>query len=156
MQEPPPIEILIAQLAQFAEDFGNALKAPDINWTKSPPGGGWSLTEVACHLRDVEREVHQSRIRAILGERDAFLPGVVADAWAEERRYRGQNGPEALGSFLSARLETLQLLSAIDERMWERRAQHAFFGSTSLQELVYLIAQHDAAHWEQTVALLGG
>lgn len=155
MQDPPPIETLLTQLAQFAEDIGSALTRGDVNWTKTASGGGWSLTEVACHLRDVEREVHQIRIKAILGERDAFLPGVVADAWAEKRRYREQSGPKALHSFLSARLETLQLLADIDEGMWKRRGEHAFFGSTSLQELVYLIVQHDAAHWEQAVSLLG-
>jgi hypothetical protein len=155
MQEPPPIETLVAELAQFAERIGSALQGGGINWTKSPSGGGWSLTEVVCHLRDVEREVHQARITAILGDQDAFLPGVVADAWAEERKYGEQNGPAALQSFLSARLETLQLLADLDKATWERRAQHAFFGSTSLQELVFLMVGHDAAHWEQTVTLLG-
>jgi hypothetical protein len=154
MQEPPPANDLLAELARFAEQLASRVSDGAVRWKGGLSEGAWSLTEVVCHLRDVEREVHQRRLKALIEEPGAFLSGAVADEWAEERGYKEQNGPEALAAFLAAREETLQLLHELDESMWARRGQHAFFGSTSLHELVHLMVQHDAAHWEQIIALL--
>lgn len=154
MQEPPAVDLLVAELEQFARRVGRLLSEPGLKWRRHRTGDAWSLTEVVCHLRDVEREVHQARLESLIGQAEAFLPGAVADDWVQEREYKEQDGPEALASFLTARRETLRLLNGLDEEMWERRGQHAFFGPTSIHELVYLIVRHDQAHWEQITALL--
>ena len=154
MQEPPPANELLAELARFAAQVASRVCDGAVSWKEGVAEGSWSLTEVVCHLRDVEREVHQRRLKALIEEPGAFLSGAVADDWAEERGYREQNGPEALAAFLAAREETVRLLHELDESMWAHRGQHAFFGSTSLHELVHLMVQHDAAHWEQIMTLL--
>ncbi|MCI0397863.1 MAG: DinB family protein [Chloroflexi bacterium] len=154
MQAPPPVPTLLNQLATLAANVHGALAAEGVDWAYRPEPDQWSLTEVLCHLRDVEREVHQSRFRALLRAEHAFLPGVTADEWAEERGYRRQNGPAALADFLAARQETLRLLKDLDDSLWQRQGQHAFFGPTSMHELLYLVARHDELHWEQIKALL--
>lgn len=154
MQEPPPVPMLLAALRAFAEKLKGVLADPTIDWECSPAEGEWCLTEVVCHLRDVEHEVHQVRFRALAEADGAFLPGAVADEWVEERRYRAQHGPTALAEFLAAREETEELLAGFDSGFWERQGQHAFFGPTSMQELLYLVVQHDQAHWDQVQALL--
>lgn len=154
MQNPPAIETLFAQLVQFGQNLQRELSDPAIDWQCRPAEGEWCLTEVACHLRDVEQEVHQPRFQAILRADNAFLPGAVADSWVDERRYRDQSGPAALAEFCAARRETAAMLTGLDAAMWERTGQHSFFGPTSLHELLYLVVQHDQAHWEQIQELL--
>jgi len=154
MQEPPPVEALVARLKAFARNVNRVLADPGINWQACRLEGEWSLTEVVCHLRDVEREVHQPRIKALAREDGAFLPGAVADDWVSERVYYKQNGSLALESFLAARNETLAQLSDFDETLWRRQGQHSFFGPTTMHELLYLMVQHDEAHWEQIRDLL--
>ena len=141
-------------MAAFAEDVEQALMARGVDWHCCPEAGEWSLTEVACHLRDVEREVHQPRFRALIEADGAFLAGAVADDWVQQRRYREQHGPTALDAFLEARGETLQMLRALPSPIWQRKGQHSFFGPTSMHELLFLAVQHDGAHWEQIQKLL--
>jgi len=154
MQEPPPVPTLLEALHTFPERLEAVLADPQIDWECAPAEGEWCLTEVVCHLRDVEQEVHQVRFRALAEADSVFLPGAVADEWVEERRYDEQHGPTALAEFLAAREETETLLAGFDGALWQRQGQHAFFGPTTMQELLYLAIQHDQAHWEQVQALL--
>ncbi|MEJ2750328.1 MAG: hypothetical protein P8183_20835 [Anaerolineae bacterium] len=72
------------------------------------------------------------------------------DEW---RQYQLQDGPVALKDFLAARCQTLVLLADVPEQTWGRRGQHAFFGPTSLHELLNLAVEHDKAHFDQLIAL---
>lgn len=155
MINPPPAADLLEELAAFRDDVGRA-RDTQVDWLARPKDkeDEWSLTEVMCHLRDVEREVHQPRIRAILEEPAAFLPGIDADEWAEPRRYRDQDGRAALDHYMVARAETLEMLQGLSELDWERQGQHTFFGPTTLREIVFLAVQHDRVHGRQIARLL--
>ena len=107
-----------------------------------------------CHLRDVEREVHQVRFRLLINEDSVFLQGVSADEWADERGYCFEDGVKATKSFVAARLETLALVEPLDDQIWQRQGRHAFFGHTSMHELLYLVVRHDEIHWQQITDLL--
>ncbi|MDT8306309.1 MAG: DinB family protein [Anaerolineae bacterium] len=154
MQQPPPVATLLRQLQTFPQWLSRQLATPGIDWHCAPAEGEWCLTEVMCHLRDVEREVHQPRFQAVLARDGAFLSGAVADEWVEERAYHLQDGPTALHMFLAARTDTISLLPESVSDHWQRHGQHAFFGPTSLHELLNLAVQHDLAHREQVEALL--
>ncbi len=52
-------------------------------------------------------------------------------------------------AFLAARQKNLALLDDLDNSIWQRMGRHAFFGPTSLQELVNLAVQHDEVHLQQ-------
>lgn len=153
MQAPPPVTTLLIELEAFATAVTQLLADDSIDWQWRPDENEWSITEVVCHLRDVEREVHQTRFRDLVAAENVFLPGVVADGWIQQRQYQMQDGRAALRDFLAARSQTLVLLEDVPEQLWDRRGQHAFFGPTSLHELLYLAAQHDKAHFDQLIAL---
>jgi len=153
MQDPPPIPVLLAELTAFCREMEAVLTDEDRDWTWRPAADEWSLTEVACHLRDVEREVHQARLEALAAGDDAFLPGVDSDDWARQRNYRAQDGRAALFDFLAARQETIELLTTLPIEIWSRRGQHTFFGPTSTREIVYMAVQHDRNHARQIDAL---
>lgn len=154
MQAPPPISSLLHQLETMESNVEVALSRPDLDWHLHPAAGEWSLTEVMCHLRDVEREVHQHRFHMLIEENNAFILGVSSDEWAKSRDYRSQDGPKATEQYLIARQETLALLRSLAESYWQREGRHAFFGQTSMQELVHLAVRHDELHWEQLKELL--
>jgi hypothetical protein len=107
-----------------------------------------------CHLRDVEREVHLARYLAVLSRDNPFLSGVTSDEWAAARAYYEQDGREAAVSFLELRRQSLEKLNSLDFEQWQRTGTHAFFGTTSLQELINLAVEHDQAHWQQIQELL--
>lgn len=155
MQAPPPVPTLLSLLEAMAAKVKGALAAESLDWLWRPAPDEWSLTEVMCHLRDVELEVHQHRLSTVIESEEAFISGVSADEWAEARHYRQQDGHLARDAFLEARQHTLRMLSGLPEATWSRQGQHAFFGPTTLQELVYLAVRHDDLHWEQIKALVG-
>jgi HAD superfamily hydrolase (TIGR01549 family) len=122
--------------------------------TKRPQEKEWCVTEVLCHLRDVESEVNLPRIRKLVEENNPFLPGMDTDRWAEERQYLHQDGHQALATFTEARMALLALLEQLDAEGWRRPARHAIFGPTHLKELVAIIAEHDRIHIQQIHATL--
>ena len=124
-------------------------------WRYQPDSGEWSITEIVCHLRDVDREVHLTRLESLLCQEEPFMPGVVSDDWAIERQYQAQDGRQALQELESARAELLALLPPAEDPAWERRGRHTFFGPTSFWELVCLILEHDELHIEQVKDNLG-
>ncbi len=154
MINPLPPADLVAELGRFRAEVADIVPTTAQAWRVRPAEDEWSLAEVMCHLRDVEREVHQARVTAILTEDNAFLAGVNADQWAEPRDYRSQDGPTAQRDYLAARDATIAMLDSLPADAWDRKGQHTFFGPTSLQELVSLITQHDRVHHKQLVALL--
>jgi hypothetical protein len=121
---------------------------PPEAWQRQPAPGEWCLTEIVCHLRDVEREVNLPRLRKVLAEENPFLAGEVTDHWVEEHQYARQEGRQALVEFTKVRKETLSLLDGLQAE-WPRTARHAIFGPTTLQELVGFAAGHDRAHVQQ-------
>jgi len=124
-------------------------------WTEPPAPYEWCLTEIICHLRDVEREVTLPRIRKVLNEANPFLVGEVTDVWVKERRCAEQDGRQALVDFTAARKETLGLLDSLQAE-WSRPARHAIFGPTVLQELVGFVSGHDRAHVQQAWKTMRG
>ena len=118
-------------------------------WAVQPILGEWSLTEILCHLRDVEIEVNLPRIIKVLDETNPFLPGKDTDPWATERDYIHQDGNLALHEFINARKGLLSRLDPITDSSWSRQVRHAIFGPTTLQELVNIIASHDRLHIQQ-------
>ena len=123
------------------------------NLKRRPVPQEWSLTEIICHLRDTELEVNFPRLRMMMELDEPFIPARNTDAWAEEREYNSQNFSQALQDFISARLRTVEFLRGLDGE-WERKARHAIFGPTDLQELVKFMVEHDKLHIRQIKSTL--
>ena len=149
MQAPPPVPDLLIELRTIMANIRGALTGGSFSWIWRPKPNEWSLTEIMCHMRDVEDEVHQARYKAIIETENAFLPGVSADEWAKERNYQRQDGDSALAEFMAIREESISLLESLSPQMWSRQGRHAFFGPTSMHELLALMVRHDDLHWEQ-------
>ena len=128
---------------------GELAGLPEAAWMKRPSSGEWSLTELVCHLRDVEREVNLPRLRSVIETDNPFVAGADTDPWATERDYQAQSGPAALRDFIAARREAARYLSSQPTEVWTRTARHAIFGPTQLIEIVGWILDHDRIHLDQ-------
>jgi FMN phosphatase YigB (HAD superfamily) len=123
-------------------------------WVRKPAPGDWSLTELTCHMRDTEREIHHMQIGLFREQVEPFIPRPDTGVWASQRDYQHENGLSALMEFNEARRATLALLNKIEKPDWLRRARHAIFGPTDFLEVVSFIADHDRMHIHQAWSAL--
>ena len=130
-------------------------RIPDANWAVRPVSDEWALTEILCHLRDVEREVNLPRFQVALKNENAFITGQDTDPWAEERGYILQDGQQAFLDYVSAREDLLSLFESLSPADWERKVRHTIFGPTTLRELAGFMTGHDQTHVRQALKTAG-
>ncbi len=140
------LSVLASTAAALDTNIGRAARGR-LDWKPAP--AEWSVTEVLCHLRDVEAEVQFPRLQNIIQEENPFISAENTDLWAAARNYAAQDGRMALSTFMASRTSTLALLSGLEEEAWDRPARHAIFGPTTLRELVLFMAEHDRLHIRQ-------
>lgn len=151
--ETPTSLLAVLRSTPAALDTLTAGVTPD-QWQQAPRSGEWSLTEILCHLRDVDREVNLPRLKKVLNEENPHLAGIDTDPWAKERDYASQDGPTAMKEYFLVRGEMLDLLDNLSLLEWQRPAQHTIFGPTTLIELISFMTTHDRTHIQQSVASL--
>lgn len=123
-------------------------------WNLHPAEGSWCLTEVLCHLRDVDAEVNLPRVKRVQEEVNPFLPSQDTDSWALARDYHNQDGVQALHQFGITRMKLVEMLSTLSPQGWTSKVRHAIFGPTDLHELIVILAGHDCVHIRQVHEIL--
>ena len=120
----------------------------------TPAPGKWSILEILCHMRDMEREAYLERYTRILGEPEPRLPDINGDALAIERDYRAQKAGDVLRDWTRLRRETLRIIRKAKPEQWRRAGVHETAGRLTIDELV---ARHavgnDVAHLAQIEAI---
>ena len=120
----------------------------------TPAPGKWSILEILCHMRDMEREAYLERYTRILAEPEPKLPDINGDALAIERDYRGQKAAEILRDWMRLRRESLRLLKKAKPEQWRRAGVHETMGRLTIDELVARhAAGNDTAHLAQIEAI---
>jgi hypothetical protein len=143
------IEALAAFPARLETTFAE-FPAALLDW--SPPS--WdgvpseAFTPIAqiCHLRDIEVDGYRERFRRALGEDNPLLPTLDGFALARQRAYAEADPGVALAAFRAARADTVELLSALGEREFERPAIFEDYGALTVRSLVHLLCSHDQQH----------
>ena len=136
----------------FLHEAAQGLTSADL--TTAPRGGGFSLVEHACHLRDFEAEGCLVRIARILGEDDPALADFDGDGLAIERSYKTQDFTAALRDYERHRARSLAALAALGEAALARTTRFGTIGRITLRRLIEMIAEHDATHREEIAQLL--
>jgi DinB superfamily len=120
----------------------------------TPAPGKWSILEILCHLRDMEREGYLERYTRILAENEPRLPDLNGDALAIERDYRGQKAGDVLRDWMRLRRESLRLLKKSKPEQWRRAGIHETAGRLTIDDLVVRQAVgNDTAHLAQIDAI---
>jgi len=124
------------------------------SWSKQPDSNEWAFTELVCHLRDTEDEIHQAQLKLLKEENEPFIPRPDTGIWANQRNYLQENGESALQGYLSARRKNIELIKSFDAKEWTRKARHAIFGPTAFLEVIGFMADHDRLHVQQAWRIL--
>jgi transcriptional regulator with XRE-family HTH domain len=126
-----------------------AAALPQAAWRTKPAGGGFSLVEHVCHLRDIDGDGYRVRLERMLTESNPSLPDLDGDALAKERAYQSADMAAALGSFTATRLAIVARLAKVSPE--ERRRTGLMAGKTeiTLDGLVDMIKTHDSEHLDQ-------
>ena len=63
------------------------------------PSEPFTALEQICHIRDIEIEGYQVRIRRTLEEREPFLPSIDSETIARQRQYGAADPAEVFAQF---------------------------------------------------------
>ena len=111
--------------------------------------------EQLCHVRDIELEGYQVRIRRTLAESNPHLPSLDTDELARSRSYAAADAREVLAEFRGARAKTLDLLAGVGAEQLHRPAFFEGYGAVTLKSLVHYLCSHDLQHLAGMQWLLG-
>jgi hypothetical protein len=128
---------LISNLKSLPNELEDLLKDLDeetLRWRPIP--NKWSVKEIMCHLRDMEREAYLARYRKMLSEDGPFLPNVDQDRMAAEKDYINQDAQDALDEFKWLRAETVKTLESAPPDLWSREGTHETDGPMTVEQLV--------------------
>ncbi len=131
------------------------LSLPSQIWYSRPNLGEWCLSEIICHLCEMEIEVNLPNLRKILVENIPHNAERNVVLGVEERQFSSYDGLQALTDFTGARKEVLGILNNLCTE-WSSSTDQLNFGSTELQKLVDFIAKHDRLHIQQVWKTIHG
>ncbi len=127
--------------------------APD-SWDGVPSEALTALEQV-CHVRDIEVDGYQVRIRRTLAEQHPLLASLDTDALVRERRYGEDDAQAALAAFRAARAQTVATLAALSPAQLARSAEFEGYGPLTLRSLAHYLCSHDQQHLAGLQWLLG-
>jgi hypothetical protein len=138
----------LKSLPNELEDLFADLDDGIFGWRPVP--NKWSIKEIMCHLRDMEREAYLARYVRMLSEDQPFLPNIDQDRLAAERDYINQDARAALAEFKNLRAETVRTLEAAPLEAWSRVGTHETDGPMNIEQLVLRqIKGNDVNHLTQ-------
>jgi hypothetical protein len=109
------------------------------------PSERLTAIEQLCHVKDIEIEGYQVRIRRTLTENNPVLPDLPGELMARERRYATADASLVLREFADARAATVADIRAFTDTELSRLA--TFEGKlTTLAGLVHFLCSHDCQH----------
>lgn len=130
-----------------------AAAIPQAAWRSQPDGGGFSLLEHICHLRDIDGDGYRLRVERMLTETRPSLPDIDGDALAAERDYLSQDLPAALAAFTTTRLDIVARLAKLTPEQRQRTGLMAGKMEITIDGLVDAMAAHDSEHLDQLSGL---
>lgn len=109
---------------------------------------GWSRSEVAAHLADVEIGLAW-RLRQTLAEEEPETQPFDQDAWAAATHYPERDAEASLRAFAAVRAVNVEIMRRMTGAEWDRKFRHPEFGHLPIRELIEHISDHDLAHLRQ-------
>jgi hypothetical protein len=132
----------LAATPQRAAEIARGLSEEQLSWKPTPEL--FSVRESILHLRDIDVEGYEHRVRLILSEESPPLPDVNGGQLARERNYNAQPVPPALAEFARSRGASVQRLRSCSDADVERSAEMQGIGVVTLRRLLELWMQHDS------------
>ncbi|MBW8760566.1 MAG: DinB family protein [Burkholderiales bacterium] len=119
------------------------------------PSEPLTALEQLCHLRDIEVDGYQGRIRRTLAEDGPLLASIDTDALVRERAYARDEPARVLTSFRAARAATMEMIRGLSDAQLARSAVFEGYGPLTLRSLIHYLCSHDQQHLAGLQWLLG-
>ena len=142
---------LEAHFGAFAPEFRAWAPA---SWD-GVPSEALTAIEQLCHVRDIEIDGYQVRIRRTLAETHPTLVSIDTDALVRERAYARDEPARVLAAFRAARAQTLSMITGLDDAQLARTAVFEGYGPLTLRSLIHYLCSHDQQHLAGLQWLLG-
>lgn len=115
---------------------------------KPDGSAGWTVLEVICHLRDVERQF-LLRLLSALQNKDKAFPVFKPEEVAIEQDYNSHSLAQAMQYFKENRTGLIKTFKTVQSDEWDYTGEHSSRGTTSVAEVLLQVSQHDAKHVRQ-------
>jgi hypothetical protein len=139
---------LLKALREAAHELESQLWGLDeegLRWR--PSDDGWSLKEIAAHLRDCE-EHFVACLELIIAKDNPRLPAFDGDALVLDRDYRDADLYDALERFSYQRQRSVSMLWGPGDD-WERAGLDPYRGPVTIAQLAREQSEHDLEHlWQ--------
>jgi hypothetical protein len=119
------------------------------------PSESFTALEQMCHIRDIEIDGYQVRLRRTLTEDDPFLPSIDGYELAKVRHYAGARWTEVYEDFRIARAETVEMIGNMSDLDLRRSATFEGYGKVTTRALIHYLCSHDQQHIAGLQWLLG-
>jgi uncharacterized damage-inducible protein DinB len=117
------------------------------------PGGGWSISEHAGHLSDLE-PLWAGRVDDLLAGRVALRPADLRNAATWEADHNRRTIQEIVGEFRERRGQLIRTIEALpDEKLLVTALHPRLKQPMSLVDLCFFVAEHDDHHLATITAL---
>jgi hypothetical protein len=138
---------LLEQLLKSADAFCAACRAAK-NPRKPLDENGWSVHQLAQHVRDVDLQSYSMRARRTLLEQYPSFPKFDADAWASQHYDAGESLEKILTEFDHNVHALVEQLKTQPDSAWSRLGRHEIQGDRTLQIWVERSLEHIQEHLE--------
>ena len=142
---------LEAHFAAFPPEF---IRWAPPSWD-GVPSEPLTALEQLCHVRDIEIDGYQRRIRRTLAESTPTLASIDTDALVRERAYARDEPARVLAAFRAARAQTLEMIAGLSDAQLARTAVFEGYGPLTLRSLIHYLCSHDQQHLAGLQWLLG-
>jgi len=140
---------ILAKLQETPKELTGLFRdVPDEVLRCKPAPEKWSMLEIACHLRDVEA-FFVERYGKLASHDRPQLRTIKQDELAVKLRYNEDDPAGALREFQRLRGESVDLLSALSHRSWQRGGIHPTRGTVTIAWTAEHAVEHDANHLSQ-------
>jgi hypothetical protein len=110
--------------------------------------GGWSVHQIAAHVRDVEAQVYGARVRRTVAEDRPTFANFDADGWAASQYSAGEPLEKILGEFEASMRALAGWLQNLPVAAWSRLGRHEIYGEFTMQTWVERSLAHVTEHLE--------
>ncbi len=105
-----------------------------LRWRPIP--NKWTIKELICHLRDMEKLAYLARYHRIIAEYNPYLENIDQNRVADDGDYLNQNAAAAFQEFKKLRTETVRTLGRVSVEDWSRAGVHQTDGLMTIEQLV--------------------
>jgi hypothetical protein len=155
----PAILLALSSFPRQLEELFEVIPRSHIQWAPDSwegiPSETLTALEQLCHVRDIEIDGYQVRIRRLLEETNPTLASIDTYELARQRRYAEADPAEAFRAFAAARAATVELVRGLSADQLSRRGIFAEYGPVTLRSLIHFLCSHDQQHLAGLQWLLG-